>query len=268
MNIKPQTSMILKRCMNNMNIGYKLFITIISSLAFVLSAAASPNYSYSTKQSSYQGTYINEEIDVPTTKIGLPQEYTQSQVKEKGLEIEWNEWHARIRNKITKDISSTLTPQNYIIAAMCTIDKNQNISDIVVLYFPRTSLKIVSGVAYVKNEAPFYIYMHTPKKYYRTTINSNKLFTLGKLGKDEQEEISAILKIAKFQEVSYNRVPYYKFYRQVAFKIKQRQGQAVLRFPQSSKRSKVSVTGGVTDILSIQTVIQYTSDMFNDLERY
>ena len=55
---------------------YKLLI-IILVLAFGLSAYAKPNYSFSNKseQSHYPGTYINEEIDVPTTKIGLPSDF-------------------------------------------------------------------------------------------------------------------------------------------------------------------------------------------------
>ena len=247
---------------------YKLLITF-AILIFSLSVYARPNYSYSTNptQSNY-GTYVNEEIDVPFTQIGLPQSYTQPEIQEKGLEIVWNQWHAKIRNKLSQDISRTLTPQNYIITVMCTIDKNQNISDIIVAYFPRTALKIISGVAYLKNQTPFYVYRHTQGIYYKATVNSDELFTLGKLGKDEHEEVSKIMKNAYFHQISYNQIPYYKFFRQIATKVENRQGQAVLKFPQASKRNSVAVTGGVTDILSIQTVIQYTSDMFNDLERY
>lgn len=247
---------------------YKLLITFTIILSN-LSVFARPNYSYSTNptQSNY-GTYVNEEIQVPITQIGLPQNYTQPEVQEKGLEIVWNQWHARIRNKLSQDISRTLTPQNYIITVMCTIDKNQNISDIIVTYFPLSALKIISGVAYLKNQTPFYVYRHTQEIYYKATVNSDELFTLGKLGNNEHEELSKILKHASFQRVSYNTPPYYDFFKQVATKVENRQGQAVLKFPQSSKRDSVAVTSGVTDILSIQTVIQYTSDMFNDMERY
>ena len=248
------------------------FIILITTFFLCLSSYAKPNYSYSTNntqvQNNYQGTYVNEEIDVPITQIGLPQSYTQPQVQEKGLEIVWNQWHAKIRNKLSQDISRTLTPQNYIITVMCTIDKNQNISDIIVAYFPRTALKIISGVAYLKNQTPFYVYRHTQGIYYKATVNSDELFTLGKLGKDEHEEVSKIMKNAYFHQISYNQIPYYKFFRQIATKVENRQGEAILKFPQASKRNSVAVTGGVTDILSIQTVIQYTSDMFNDLERY
>ncbi len=248
----------------------KIILTLLIS-SISLTSYAKPNYSYTIEpiqtQNNYQGTYINEEVDVPITQIGIPQQYTQPQTEEKGLEIVWNKWHANVRNKFSNDISDTNIPKNYIIATMCTIDTNRKISDIIITYFPESSILAISRTANIKNNVPFYVYMHSSNKYFKATIKSTTPFTIGAQNKNEQQEMSQILSNATLKEEAFYKIPYFKFYEELAERMNKRQGQPFLEFPESTRRTSVTVTSAVTDLSTIATVRRYTADMFNDTER-
>ena len=113
---------------------------------FSIPAFAKPNYSYTINQApiqapnSTQGAYVNEEITIPITQVGFSEEYTKPEIVEQGLEIVWNEWHARVRNQMFyKNLKHVSSPDNYIIHLFYTVDINKNISNIEFVYIPESS---------------------------------------------------------------------------------------------------------------------------------
>lgn len=250
---------------------FKILLSIIFILSISLTVSAKPNYSYSMDPiqtpSVYQGTYVNEEITTPISQVGIPEQYTQPQLEEQWLEIVWNKWHAKVRNKFTSDISASNTPDNYILATICKIDLNKNISNIMIIYFPEKSLNIVSGTAYVKKGEDFYLYNHNSDKFFIMNIDKNVSCTIGAEHKNEKEEIQKILATAKYREEIFYKIPYFTFFETSASKIQKRQGQSFLKFPEGSKRASVVVACALTDLDTVATVTEYTAGMFNDIER-
>ena len=107
----------------------KIILTLLI-LTIGSSAFAKPNYSYTFEPiqapSKYSGTYIDEEMNIPVSQIGLPEQYTQPQVEEKGLEIEWNEWHAKVRNYIVEHKHDNI-PSEYLLADAWITDRNSSV---------------------------------------------------------------------------------------------------------------------------------------------
>ena len=127
---------------------------------------AKPNYSYTVEPVSqtngYSGAYVDEEITVPISQIGLPQEYMEPEViqEEKGLEIVWNKWHANVWNKVLSDVRAVSTLAKHLTFNLMTVDRNKNISDIIVIFVPEASLTRVQNEGYLTPESNIYMYIH------------------------------------------------------------------------------------------------------------
>ena len=119
----------------------KIILTLLIS-SISLTSYAKPNYSYTINQTptqtqyNTQGVYVNEEITTPISQIGVPEHYLQPQVEEKGLEIEWNEWHANLRNYVMKKQFFSNIPNifrnNALYSIVYTVHKNGQVSDVIV----------------------------------------------------------------------------------------------------------------------------------------
>ena len=72
---------------------------ILILVVFLISLSCYAKSSYSYNYSSGQGRYVNEKINVPVIKLGIPQEIFEEQ-EEAGLEISWNKWRANISNEL------------------------------------------------------------------------------------------------------------------------------------------------------------------------
>ena len=236
-------------------------------------------------QNSYTGRYVNENISIPIFRIGTPTnrdllpnieensiEYISPQTIEKNLAIPWNKWHANVCNNISKDIQNGATPNNYIVMAMFDVDRNQKLSNIIITYFPETSLNMTNLTATIKKDQEFYVYNKNRNKHYKATLPYEN-YTIGANGTTEEAEMTKILTNSIFKEyknlkIYQQNIPCYQILEQMANRIYNRQGQQYLIFPAGSKRDSVKVAGGVTDIITIFSVLQYTADMFQDLESY
>ena len=238
-------------------------------LLFCLSlpSFAKPNYSYSVEpvntSTNYSGAYVNEEISVPVSKIGLPQEYMEPEVVqvEKGLEIVWNEWHAKVRNKVLSDVRGSSTPSKHLTFNLMTVDRNKNISDIIVIYVPETSLTRVRDVGYVTPDSDIYMYIYEKNTYYKIKVKDKFL-------EAKRKNIEKILSNSDIIETNFYTIPNFDYFAPLAQRIQNRQGDSYLAFPKGSKRSSMVVTQGTTDISWLKAGSKYMPEDFNDTERY
>lgn len=268
----------------------KFFATLL--LISCLPCFAKPNYSYTIEPiqqpSKYSGTYIDEEMDIPISQIGLPEQYTQPQVEEKGLEIEWNEWHAKVRNYVVENKYKNI-PAEYLLSEnwisdrnaavfflIYTVHKTGKISDVILLSFHKTYLdekhipyKITTakdGKNRFKPEFDVCMKKSGEKSFknYTYVLNQDKVLA--------SKTILDTFKSANFVEqaswldsvwVTNNMA------RRVTKNIESFSGQNILKFPEKSKRDKVVVTQGFSYIKNLEgfTIDEYDASDFNDVEK-
>lgn len=270
----------------------KRFIVTILLLALGLPTFAKPNYSYTIEpaqtQSNYQGTYVDEELDVPISQIGLPQQYMQSQAEEKGLEVEWNQWHANVRNYVNKNRYNNV-PTEYRFAEAWISDRNSSaffliytvhktgeITDIILMRFSKTYLdekhlpyKITTAKNGVNRFKPeFDVCMKkqgdSSFKIYTYTLNQDTIL--------KSKTIVETIRNATFvKEASWLESIWVTntMAKRIVKNIKSFSGQSVLNFPEKSKRDKVVVTQGFSYIKDLEnfTIHNYEASDFNDIEK-
>ncbi len=269
----------------------KIILTLLI-LTIGSSAFAKPNYSYTFEPiqapSKYSGTYIDEEMNIPVSQIGLPEQYTQPQVEEKGLEIEWNEWHAKVRNYVVEHKHDNI-PSEYLLADAWITDRNSSvffliytvhktgkITDIILLNFNKTYLEekyIRHKITTAKDgknrfKPEFSVCMKKAGergfRHYTYTLNQDTILT--------SKTILETFKNATFvKEMSWLDSVWVTntMAKRIAKNIESFSGQSVLKFPEKSKRNQVVVTQGYSYIKDLEnfTIDEYKASNFNDIEK-
>ena len=247
-----------------MNILYKYFL-ISCLILLTLPAFAKPNYSYTINQTpiqtqyNTQGVYVNEEITTPITQIGLPEEYTQPEIVEQGLEIVWNEWHANTRNQMLRNIKGSSLPKNFLIELLYTVDINKNISNIVAIYVPKNAILKINNTAYLDQNSVFYLYQYESNKFYKLSYLSDPI-------RIATDCIDKILNNSSKTQISFGQVPYWVTFPKLGERIKKFSGNKHLTFPIQTHRTSVVVKQGFTDIDYLKGG-DYKSTDFNDIEK-
>lgn len=245
----------------------KKIYTLLLLLSLSLPCFAKPNYSYSVEHinqsNAYSGAYIDEEINVPISKIGLPEEYMEPEVTqvEKGLEIVWNKWHANVRNKVLSDVRAADTPDNHLTFNLMTVDRNKNISNIIVIYVPETSLTRVQNEGFLTPESEIYMYIYEKNMYYKIKIKDKFL-------EANRKNLEKMLSNSDIIPTEFYSIPNFGYFVPLAQRVQKRQGDSYLSFPEGSKRVSVVVTQGTTDIDWIKAGTKYVPEDFNDTEKY
>lgn len=237
---------------------------ILTLLIFITgtSAFAQPNNTYTANNipaSAYSGTYVNEEITTPLTQIGIPEEYLAPQAEEEGLEIVWNQWHADVRNQLFKSIKNSDWPQGYSIWIIYTVDLNKNISNIMFLYYPAQVILNKNNAGYLKQNSDFYLYLYEPNKFYKLSLTNEPIL----LSSDRFEKI---IQNSAQTQINYKQFPCWAAFLSLGKKVKSFSGNDCLAFPEKTKRTKVIVRQGLTDIDWLKNG-NYEADMFNDIEK-
>lgn len=274
-----------------MNKKIKNFITILLILIFTSPTFAEPYNSYSTKKPryDYSGVYVNEEISVPITKIGIPREIFENQ-EEVGLEISWNKWRANVFNDLAyriqnisielaeKLITSILEldnnndiynfPHNFMCLATAKINSDRTVENVITMIIPKESFDIQPYHVYASKNSKIYMYNSEARKYYRWFYQGEPIDFNIDNGNGDEKVIKKLLSNGKIYELSREDVLFPTYLEKVASKIKGLSGRSIIEFPAQSKRKYVNIYFGTTDIIEIHTIRKATEDMYNDIERY
>ena len=240
----------------------KKIILIILLLFTGLSASAKPNYSYATNTSNYDysGEYIDQEITTPVYQIGLPQDFFEEQKEEAGLEIIWNSWHAKVRNNVLSATRYEIYAEKNLTYMAYIVDKNKTISNIIVIVLNENNIYAENKKSYLKPNTDFYIYKNVENKFYKMQIHQKGMRLVA-------SNIPKILSAAQYTPVGFYAVPESSYYVKVARKIEALSEKTFLKFPNKSKRTKVVVTQGTTNIDWLIVGQRYKSTDFDDIER-
>ena len=225
---------------------YKYLLILFLILSLVLPGIAKPNYTYTLSpinntSNNQTGTYINNEITTPITQIGVYEKLIKQEDKEKGLEIEWNEWHARVRNKIMNDMGQAHLPLGTLYYFIYTVHKNGEISNIITAQFVENDSELYK-ITINNHEKPrfdceYAVSMKKEQdKNYKTYI-----YNIGNYNLSTKDGVLIdALKVSSFKK---NATLFDKPYRtkQIAERIEKIAKDPILKFPQNSKRDKVVV---------------------------
>lgn len=241
---------------------YLLILFLISSI--VLPGIAKQNYTYTltpcnNNGDNHTGTYINNEITTPITQIGIPEEYTQPEVVEQGLEVVWNEWHANTRNQMHRYIKGSPFPKNFLIELLYTVDVNKDISNIVAIYVPENAILKINNTAYLDQNSIFYLYQYESNKFYKLSYLSGPI-------RIATDRIDKILNNSSKTQISFKQVPYWVIFPKLGERIKSFSGNKHLTFPAKTRRTSVVVKHGFTDIDYLKGG-DYKATDFSDIEK-
>ncbi len=235
-----------------------LLIFISSTLVF-----AQPNYTYTLMQNGNNNskeTYVNNNITTPITQIGITEDVYVQNGEEKGLEVEWNAWHANVRNIIFNEITKLRFPKNYFLYYVFPLYDNQSISDVVLIYIPESSVRKEGMHIYFKQNSDFYMYVYSSNKYFKLRL-ANSITQIGKY------TILDSVNKAERKQINSMQVPYSSVYQPIAKKIYSQSNSGYLKFPAKSKRTRVIISDGITDIKQFLSADDYTDSDFDDIER-
>ena len=263
----------------------KKIILILVVFLISLSCYAKSSYSYNY---SGQGRYVNEKIDVPVIKLGIPHEIFEEQ-EEAGLEISWNKWRANISNELasrmnqisleivkdfmvnlleqTAEVDVSNLPQNFMCLITAKVNFDRTVENIIVLLIPRDSFVMQSNRVYATKNSKIYMYNAETKKYYSWLYKGNPINFNVDNGNGDEKVIKKLLSNGEMQEINYGEVLLPNYIKQVANKVAGLNGKNILSFPAKSKRRYVNIFFGTTDIAEIYTIKKATENMFNDIER-
>lgn len=243
-----------------------LLILIIGTSVF-----AKPNYTYTmseTPASAYSGTYVNEEIKAPLTQIGIPEEYLEPQAEEQGLEIEWNEWHARVRNKIMNDMMQTNYISKSLYYLIYTVHRNGEISNIITAQFVEDDSEFYK-ITINNHEKPRFDYEYAVSMKKGSDNNyKTYIYNIGNYNLSTKDGV--LIDALKHSSFKKNATLFDRPYatKQMAKKIEKAAKSPILNFPAQSKRDKVVVYQTIAIDLDIpEFKPQYKSSDFNDIER-
>ncbi len=267
----------------------KKIITTILLLILGLPTFAKPNYSYSTEpiqiQNNYQGIYVNEEVDVPITQIGIPQELLQTQIEEKGLEISWNSWRANVFNVLADKVNTyniiggiagvilgidpinRNLPDDFVFYITATVNSDKQISNIIALLVKKEGIEFKDSQAFITKNCSISMYSYNDDKYY-TLRYMGEPFDLNKDSKaDDSSEIIAILSNCKLIDLNNYTDSTRKYLKKQSEKLNKLSGETFWEFPKNSKRKSTNIYFGITDIYNIGSVDKATENMYSDIER-
>ena len=206
-----------------------------------------------------------------TTKTGLsaksvlPSSYYVEQEDISGLEINWNQWHADVRNAISKFLCWRIypfkkfnRPLNGILDFIYKIDANQNISDIVLVSFPRNMIIRNGQYVYYKANSDFYMYVYQTDKFYKLQLQEDL--------KHDVYNLTETINLSTITPIEAPKVPYYLLYKPFAERLQAFSGNKVLIFPKKTKRTFMVISQGFTNIEWLVSS-SYLAKFFNDIER-
>ena len=151
---------------------------ILILVVFLISLSCYAKSSYSYNYSNGQGRYVNEKIDVPVIKLGIPQEIFEEQ-EEAGLEISWNKWRANISNELanrmnqisleivkdfmvnlleqTAEVDVSNLPQNFMCLITAKVNFDRTVENIIVLLIPRDSFVMQPNRVYATKNSKIFV---------------------------------------------------------------------------------------------------------------
>lgn len=180
-----------------------------------------------------------------------PKEYTLSKQQEKEanqtndekvaaeeeeeLNIDWNKWHADVRNKVSHSWHIIIESHyfDYLLEFSAYVDANKNISDIAVVYVPWGSVDLSNATIRFNEDA--YIYYYSKNKFYKLTAVSYTIW----LGKDGR--VLNQMNKFKVSDIDEKDVPNNDFIKHYAQAVNDLNGDSVLTYPKGTKRTKVKV---------------------------
>ena len=268
----------------------KIIVTFLV-LILTIPTFAKSNHSYSVKypKYDYSGTYINEEINVPITKIGIPKEFFENQ-EESGLEISWNKWRADVSNELAarlqnvsleyvrkimmalldptsaSDISNF--PHDFMCLVTAKVNSDRTVENVITFIIPRESFDIEQYHVYANKNSKIYLYSTKTKEYYRWLYQGEPIDFNVDNGNGDEKVIKKLLSNGDIVDQDKSDVLFPEYLEKVANQVSGLAGKHVIKFPQLSKRKYVNIYFGTTDILEIQTIRKATEDMYNDIERH
>ena len=268
----------------------KIILTLLILITGT-SVFAKPNYTYTmseTPASAYSGTYVDEEITTPLTQIGIPEEYLEPQAEEQGLEIEWNEWHEKVRDYIFDNIDNgipdeLLSDKNWnavnrdsLHYLIYTVHKSGAITDVIILTFHRAAgasnnkYRIVQiDNSSVLFSPEFDVCMRengkNSFKNYIFTLNQDTILSSDKIT-DILKKSSVVKGLSRADSANIK----YRIACMRAQNIESYSEQSFLNFPAQSRRDMVVVTQGFAHpslSLNLLFTDYYDASNFNDTER-
>lgn len=168
-----------------------------------------------------------------------PKEYILNKEELEEIEeinIDWNKWHADVRNAISPKLQKLRTRynNNYLIEYLMYVDANKNIFDIAIVFVPESSMNLPAGAIMVNK--PAYAYYYSKNKFYELTALSNNI----SISKKNDRILNQLNKF-KVSAIDKQYVPKSDLIIQYAQTIKNMNGASVLTYPHGTKRTKVKV---------------------------
>ena len=207
--------------------------------------------------------------DIPVYKIAQPDfvndlDNTQ-EVEEKEILLEWNKWHAKVRNIIyTNRYSKGMLRPETSYAYNFYVDKNQKVSNVVVYHFPKDTITAKDGserMWWIWYNQPFYAYSLKQDTYYK--LKATKSVKVSKNNLTEIVKNSEVVSIVKQHQVPWVGSDMKKFANNIT-RLETVFGKSLV-FPAGSKREKILVVA-----LYRHTYGQgsdYTENDFDDVEK-
>ncbi len=171
----------------------------------------------------------------------LTQQEDETEEVEEDLAIVWNQWHADVRNAMDKVVSSrisrffTVSGYNFWCEYYFYVDKNNKISDIVVLYIYKTAVNIPKNT--VRKDKCAYAYYYSTNKFYKLRALSDNIT----FGTNKDKYLLSKIKNFKVTTVNEEYVPEPNAMKTAARAIKSFNSSRILTYPAGSKRTKVKV---------------------------
>lgn len=242
----------------------KFLITLFTILYCATSALAEVVIEHKNKD-----TFTPKEYTLTLEELLNQQEEDVEEADEE-LAIDWNQWHANVRNAVDKEVSSqinkffSLSGYNFWCEYYFYVDKYKQISDIVVLYIYKTAVNVPKNA--VNKEKCAYVYYYSTNKFYKLRALSDTIY----FGKDRNNAKYLLDKIKSFKvtTVSKDYVPEPEAMKAAAKAIKTFSSSAVLAYPQGTKRTKVKVHYATVPLSwKWNAVSSFKAGHFNDIEK-
>lgn len=178
--------------------------------------------------------------------------------EEKELTLEWNQWHADVRNELKKPVTTPMYKKSFVDYVFY-VDNKGNLSDIFVIMC--TSLALDTPIPQIKKDGIFYGYSYDENQFYK--FKAPKSFLCSKTW----SSISALASSMTVTPVDSKYVPYKDVLQQMASGIKSSEGNSFYKYPTGSKRTKMKVSCGWKWYLWEGGNSYFNASDFNDVEK-
>ena len=206
--------------------------------------------------------------DIPVFKLGQSAFSetldTIQEQEEKWLELEWNKWHAKVRNIIYQNkYSQGLLSSETSFAYNFYVDNNQKLSNIVVYFFPKETLNAKdnsAGLWWIENNKLFYAYSLDQNVFYELQTTKHV-----KLSKSNFIDVVKSARVTR--TLTEFKTPKGKQMKKMANNITKLETifKRALVYPAGSKRTKVLVVALYRHTYGKGS--DYTEKDFNDVEK-